>query len=60
MTEVQQSALREVFVEEPNITWNDIGGLKSIKDQLQEIIEWPLKYGRLYRRLKVNQPKGLL
>ena len=60
LTEVQPSALREVFVEVPNITWNDIGGLKSIKDQLQEIIEWPLKYGRLYRRLKVNQPKGVL
>ena len=60
LTEVQPSALREVFVEVPNITWNDIGGLKAIKDQLQEIIEWPLKFGRLYRRLSINQPKGVL
>ncbi|HKZ42049.1 MAG TPA: CDC48 family AAA ATPase [Candidatus Hodarchaeales archaeon] len=60
LSEVQPSALREVFVEVPNIAWEDIGGLKQIKEQLKEIIEWPLKFGKLFKRMNTNQPKGVL
>ena len=60
LAEVAPSALREVFVEIPNITWDDIGGLKSIKEQLREIVEWPIKYGKLFRKMKAKQPKGVL
>ena len=43
LQEMEPSALREVFVEVPNVTWNDIGGLSDVKQELQEAVEWPLK-----------------
>ena len=42
--EMEPSAMREVFVEVPDIKWDDIGGLSTIKQELQEAVEWPLKY----------------
>jgi transitional endoplasmic reticulum ATPase len=60
LSEVQPSALREVFVEVPDVRWADIGGLKEVKEQLRETVEWPLKYGKIYKHMKANQPKGVL
>lgn len=60
MTEVEPSALREVFVEIPDINWDDIGGLEEAKNELQEAIEWPLKFPELYQGLNVQQTKGIL
>ncbi|MGB7676974.1 MAG: AAA family ATPase, partial [Nitrososphaeraceae archaeon] len=48
LQEMEPSALREVFVEVPNVTWNDIGGLSDVKQELQEAVEWPLKYQSLF------------
>jgi len=58
--EIEPSAIREVFVEIPNVGWDDIGGLKDIKIALKRTIEWPFKYGRLFKHVKANQPKGIL
>ena len=58
--EMQPSTLREVLVENPNVHWEDIGGLASVKQELQETIEWPLKYPKLYSHMKANPPKGIL
>jgi len=58
--EMQPSTLREVLIETPNIHWEDIGGLASVKQELQETIEWPLKYGRIYSHMKATPPKGIL
>ena len=60
LNEIHPSILREVFVEIPNVKWDDIGGLQDIKDQLRESIEWPLKYSKIYKHMKANQPKGVL
>jgi len=57
---VRPSALREVLVEIPNIRWNDIGGLESVKQELIEAVEWPIKYPDSFKRLGVNPPKGIL
>ncbi|MFW6220123.1 MAG: CDC48 family AAA ATPase [Nanoarchaeota archaeon] len=57
---VRPSAMREVFVDIPNITWEDIGGLKEIKQELKEAIEWPLKTPHSFKRLGVKPPKGVL
>jgi len=43
---VEPSALREVLIETPNVTWEDIGGLHELKQELIEAIEWPLKYAK--------------
>jgi len=57
---VRPSALREVLVETPNIKWEDIGGLASVKQELVEAVDWPLKYPDSFKRLGVNPPKGVL
>ena len=60
LKEVEPSALREVFVEIPDVCWNDVGGLESIKHQIQESVEWPLKYVDMYKYAKITAPKGIL
>lgn len=60
LLEVEPSAIREVFVEIPNVRWKDIGGLDEIKDTLKSAIEWPLKYSELFNHVKARPPKGIL
>jgi transitional endoplasmic reticulum ATPase len=60
LKEITPSAMREVYIESPDIKWDDIGGLEDIKKQLQEAIEWPLKYPDLYNKLGHTMPKGVL
>jgi transitional endoplasmic reticulum ATPase len=58
--EMEPSAMREVFVEVPDIKWDDIGGLSSIKQELQEAVEWPLKYSGIFTYADATPPKGIL
>ena len=58
--EVEPSAIREVFVEVPTVTWNDVGGLEHVKERLREAAEWPLKYPELFESLQMAPPKGAL
>ena len=60
MKEVEPSAIREVFVEVPDVKWEDVGGLDDIKDALKEAVEWPLKYAGLFRKANTNPPKGII
>jgi len=60
MKEVEPSAIREVFVEVPDVKWEDVGGLNDIKDALKEAVEWPLKYAGLFRKANTNPPKGII
>lgn len=58
--EIEPSALREVFVEIPDVKWDDIGGLEDVKQELQEAVEWPLKYQALFLHSDATPPKGIL
>jgi transitional endoplasmic reticulum ATPase len=58
--EMEPSAMREVFVEIPDVRWEDIGGLSSIKQELQEAVEWPLKYQAVFTYADAMPPKGIL
>jgi transitional endoplasmic reticulum ATPase len=60
MKEVEPSAIREVFVEVPNVKWEDVGGLNEIKEALKEAVEWPLKYAGLFRKANTDPPKGII
>jgi transitional endoplasmic reticulum ATPase len=60
LKDVQPSAMREVLVQRPNVTWDEIGGLQSIKEELAEAIEWPLKHAELFTEADVKPPKGIL
>jgi len=57
---VRPSALREVWVEIPNVRWKDIGGLGNVKQELIEAVEWPFKYPDAFKRLGVKPPRGIL
>lgn len=57
---VRPSALREVLIEKPNVTWNDIGGLEDVKQELIEAVEWPLKNKSAFNRLGIKPPTGVL
>jgi transitional endoplasmic reticulum ATPase len=60
MKEIEPSAIREVFVEVPDVKWSDVGGLENIKQELKEAIEWPLKYPDIFKKAGTNPPKGIL
>jgi len=60
LKEVEPSAIREVFVEVPNVKWDDIGGLENVKEELKETVEWPLKYFDVFKKANTNPPKGIL
>jgi len=60
LKEIEPSAMREVLVEVPNIKWTEIGGLKEVKEELQEAIEWPLKFPEIFEYMNTEPPKGVL
>ena len=60
MKEVEPSAIREVFVEVPDVKWSDVGGLDSIKRELKEAVVWPLEHPEVFKTAGTNPPKGML
>ena len=54
------SALREVFVEVPDATWSDVGGLEETTRQLRETIQWPLEHAEAFERVSLEPAKGVL
>ena len=60
LSEVEPSAMREVLVELPKITWDDVGGLESPQQQVKEAVEWPLTTPEKFDRMGVEAPKGVL
>jgi transitional endoplasmic reticulum ATPase len=57
---VRPSAMREVLVENPEVKWDDVGGVERVKTELKEVIEWPLKYPKVFERMGIKPPKGVL
>lgn len=57
---VRPSAMREVLVETPNVGWEDVGGLEKVKQELKEVVEWPMKYAENFKRMGIKAPRGLL
>ncbi len=60
LKDVEPSAIREVFVEVPDIRWEDIGGHKHIKERLIEAVEWPLQYPHLFEEAGTKPSRGIL
>ncbi|WP_256402507.1 CDC48 family AAA ATPase [Halorubrum salinum] len=57
---IEPSALREVFVEVPDVTWDQVGGLEDTKERLRETIQWPLEYPEVFEELDMQAAKGVL
>jgi transitional endoplasmic reticulum ATPase len=60
LVEVTPSGMREVFIENPDVSWEEIGGLTEVKRELMEAVEWPMKYPGLYDKLGHKMPRGIL
>jgi len=60
LKEVRPSALREVQVQIPDVSWDDVGGLGELKEELKEAVEWPIKYKDAYDYVDIESPKGIL
>ena len=57
---VEPSAMREILVKTPKVQWEDVGGLEKVKDQLKEMVEWPLKKPEAFKRMGIDVPRGIL
>ena len=57
---IEPSALREVFVEVPDVTWKSVGGLEGTKERLRETIQWPLEYPEVFEQMDMQAAKGVL
>jgi len=52
--------MREVYIEVPAVHWEEIGGLKDVKEELKEAVEWPIKNPEMFKRMGIKPPKGIL
>jgi len=57
---IEPSAMREFLIEVPKVSWEDIGGLKNVKQQLREAVEWPLTKPEVFKRMGITPPRGIL
>ncbi|CAB4070099.1 EPRS [Lepeophtheirus salmonis] len=57
---IRPSAMREVSIQVPDVSWEDIGGLTDLKLKLKQAVEWPLKKPEVFARLGIKPPKGIL
>ncbi|NNJ11150.1 CDC48 family AAA ATPase [Chloroflexales bacterium ZM16-3] len=60
LADIEPSAIREVFTEIPDVSWNDVGGLEDVRRLLTEAVEWPLRHSRAFDHVGVRAPKGIL
>ena len=60
LREIEPSAMREVLIEIPTVSWDDIGGLEEVKRQLREMIEMPLEDPESFVRMGIRPPRGVL
>ena len=52
------SALRETVVEVPNVSWEDIGGLETVKQELQETCSTPSSTPRSLKSSEWRRPRA--
>ena len=58
--DIESSALREIYVEVPEVSWDEVGGLNEVKDRLKESVEWPLTKPELFEHFGIKPPRGIV
>jgi len=58
--EIEPSALREIYLEVPEVSWDEVGGLEEVKERLKESIEWPLTKPEMFEHFGINPPRGIV
>nr|WP_319540565.1 CDC48 family AAA ATPase [uncultured Methanospirillum sp.] len=57
---VEPSAMRELYIEVPEVPWEMVAGLDRVKYEIEKVIEWPIKRKEAFEKLKIRPPKGIL
>lgn len=61
LTQIRPTALREIILETPKVTWNDIGGSDTVKERFDTIIGWPILHSDILASFgRQNWQKGVL
>lgn len=60
LMEAEPSALREIFVEMPTVTWEDVGGLDEARQSIIEAVEWPIRSPEKFIQMGIKAPRGIL
>lgn len=60
LKEIEPSAIREVYTEVPDVSWDKVGGLDEVKQTLREAVEWPLLYPEFFEQTGTSPPRGVL
>ncbi|MBQ70891.1 MAG: ATPase [Euryarchaeota archaeon] len=58
--DIEPSALREIYVEVPEVSWDEVGGLSEVKERLKESVEWPLTKPELFEHFGIKPPRGIV
>ena len=58
--DIEPSALREVYIEVPQVSWDQVGGLEEVKERLKESIEWPLNRPESFEHFGIKPPRGII
>merc|ERR1712203_979837 len=54
------SAIRETVVETPNVSWDDIGGLENVKNELRELVQYPVEHPEKFLKFGMQPSRGVL
>ena len=60
LAKVGPSAMREVLVAVPDVSWDDIGGLSEVKEELREFVRMSLKKAETFAAIKIKPPPGII
>lgn len=60
LSDIQPSGLKDLLVQIPKTLWSDIGGYDSLKLQIKQVVEWPLKHPEAFKRMGIKPSKGVL
>jgi len=60
MHQSNPSALRETIVEVPNVSWADVGGLENVKQELKEMVQYPVEHPEMFTKFGMNPSRGVL
>lgn len=60
LSKAQPCAMREGFSTVPSVTWDDVGAMEGVRQELIRTIEMPVRYPHLYAKMGVRAAAGVL
>ncbi|RUS34506.1 hypothetical protein BC938DRAFT_480039, partial [Jimgerdemannia flammicorona] len=60
LKKVQPSSKREGFATVPGVTWEDIGALTFVRDELRMAVVEPIRHPEFFKRVGITAPAGVL